>query len=128
MKKKISREELIEIRKREQARKEMEFELGRELSQSFRVIDNYERLREGKNPYVLHSLNFFGTLGILYALYFIILFKVKIFFQFFFGITINYGTYVRLVQVLFWIAAFGSLFTRKTVLDYLLDKFTRFMS
>ncbi|MFV1884539.1 MAG: hypothetical protein ACMZ7B_08630 [Balneola sp.] len=71
MKKKIRREELIEIRKRKQSEKEMEFELGRDLKLNDQLQDAEERNFAGKNRFVIAAINFFGTLTILWIPYMI---------------------------------------------------------
>lgn len=69
MKKKLSREELIELRKRQQAKNELEQTLRNELSIKHRQIEDEERFFENKNRFVIASINFFGTLFILYIPY-----------------------------------------------------------
>lgn len=69
MKKKISRKELAELRKREQARKEFESELDRDL----KLRDRLDRVEEShfvnKNRFIIAAINFFGTLIILWIPY-----------------------------------------------------------
>lgn len=71
MKKKISREELIEIRKREMYKKELESEVGRDLKLKDQLNEAEDRHFEDKNRYVIAAINFFGTLTILWIPYMI---------------------------------------------------------
>ena len=57
-KRKISREELVEIRKREMARKEMESELARHVKSEEYLRDSNERKTKDANPFVVGLIKF----------------------------------------------------------------------
>ncbi len=128
MKKKISQKELVELRKKEQARKEMEYELGRDLKLQGQQQDREERNNSTYNRAIIAAFNFFGTLIIFYAVYFLVLFKIRYFFGFFFDKHVEFPLFVWYIQILFWITAFWSLFSKKGFFDVLLQKYTEFMS
>ena len=69
MKKKISQKDLAELRKKELAKKEMEFEVGRDLKQGYEKMDFREKLFQNKSPQIIVAINFFGTLLIGYLLF-----------------------------------------------------------
>ena len=71
MKKKINRKELIEIRKREMYKKELESEIGRDLKLQDQLNEAEDRHFEDKNRYIIAAINFFGTLTILWIPYMI---------------------------------------------------------
>lgn len=71
MKKRPNKEELARIRKREQSRKEMEFELGRDLNLKDQQQETEERFYANKNRFIIAGINFFGTLTILFIPYMI---------------------------------------------------------
>ena len=67
-KKKISRAELVELRKKEQARKEMEVNIKRSMKEAHKKIEDEERLFVGKQMWVIRVFNFLGTLTIFYMI------------------------------------------------------------
>ncbi|RNC79984.1 MAG: hypothetical protein ED557_12700 [Balneola sp.] len=128
MKKKISQEELSNLRKKEQARREMEYELRRDLKLGGKQEDIREKSYSNHNRLGIAAINFFGTLFIQYIIYFIILFKIRYFFRFFFDIHVEYASYVWSLQIFFWIAAFWSVYLKRSILDTILQKYTDFMT
>ncbi len=69
MRKKVSRKELAELRKRENARKEFESELERDLKLRDQLDRAEERHFADKNRFIIAAINFFGTLTILWIPY-----------------------------------------------------------
>lgn len=62
MKKRLSQKELAEIRKKELAKKELEFQIGRDLRIEDEKRKVAEKALENKNPFILGAVNFFGTM------------------------------------------------------------------
>ena len=60
--KKIIKNDLVELRKQELARKELEFQVGRDLRIESEKRDVIEKSLEDKNPFILGCINFFGTM------------------------------------------------------------------
>ena len=106
MRKKVDEEELKRIRKIQQARKELEFEIGRDLKHEFGRLETEDRMFADKNPYVIAAINFFGTLIIGYALYFVasVLFPLILF----------AGTYIK---IFIWGLSIASAFRRRSLLE-----------
>ncbi|GAB5408423.1 MAG: hypothetical protein BalsKO_07880 [Balneolaceae bacterium] len=72
MKKKLSTKELAEIRKKELARKELEFQLGRDL----RIEDEKRKVNENalkdKSPFIVGCINFLGTMVLGYVAFILV--------------------------------------------------------
>lgn len=106
MKKKVSLQELKEIRRREQARKELEFQIGRDLKLESERMDAEDRFFENKNRYVIAAINFFGTLIVGYILKFVLGFFIPFI-----------GLFGSAISVMIWLAAAISVFRRRSLLD-----------
>ena len=106
MKKKVSPKELKELRRKEQARKELEFQIGRDLKIESERMDNEDRFFEDKNRFVIALINFFGTLMAGYILKFIMGFFIPF-----------AGIFSGVFNVLIWGAAIVSAFRRRSLLD-----------
>ncbi|MEX0844037.1 MAG: hypothetical protein WD022_02105 [Balneolaceae bacterium] len=53
-------------------RKEFENDINRDLSSEYRRRDIFEKMHEGKNPYVIGGMNFFSTLLFFEVFYWLI--------------------------------------------------------
>ena len=105
MKKKIKRSELVELRKKELERKEMEYQVGRDLKHKYDRIEAFEKILKNKNPWVIGAINFFGTLVICYFPYFA------------FSLFIDFGMAGTILQIGFWVIAFISLIQKRSFLE-----------
>ena len=115
MKKKILKEDLVELRKKELSRKELEFQIGRDLKHEYVKKDAEEREMEGKSPLVIGIINFLGTVLILYFGYLIFwLFSKQ--FLFFIPSTIT-GPFFILLHAIIFLAGVISVFKKRSVLD-----------
>lgn len=72
MKKKFSRKELIELRKKELEKKELEFQLGRDLRLEDEKRNVNEKALEDKSPFILGCINFLGTMVLGYVAFILV--------------------------------------------------------
>ena len=105
MKKKLSQKELAELRKREQHRKEMEFEVGRDLHIEFERQKAEENMFKDKNPWAIRAINFFGTLIVLYVPFWLVSQLVPL------------GFITPYIKWLIFILAVVSMFRKRSVVD-----------
>ncbi len=105
MKKKLSQKELAELRKREQARKELEFQVGRDLHIEYGKQTAENNMLKDKNPWAIRAINFFGTLIILYVPFWIV------------SMLIPFGPFAPFIKWLILILAVISMLRKKSVLD-----------
>lgn len=106
MKRKVSQKELAEIRRRAQERKELEFQIERDVKLESRRMDAEDRFFENKNRLVIAALNFFGTLMVGHA--------IKAVVTFFNPLA---GLFSSAINVLILGIAIISAFRRRSLLD-----------
>lgn len=118
---KISREELSEIRKQEQARKELENDLERDLKSEEEKHYFRELLNRDYSKPVVMLINFSFTLLVTYIAYFAIIWNIRIFGFVF--VTEPLFNFMKLFgQSMCWLAAVISVFRGRSVLDDLIKR------
>ena len=105
MKKKLSQKELAELRKREQHRKELEFQVGRDLHIEYGKQKAEDNMLKDKNPWAIRGINFLGTLIILYVPFWIV------------SMMISFGPFTPFIKWLILILGVISMLRKKSVLD-----------
>lgn len=119
---KISREELSEIRKQEQARKELENDLERDLKSEEEKHYFRELLNRDYSKPVVMFLNFSVTLLISYLAYLAMMWLLRIFGLPFFAHGI-YEFFRIFGEIMCWLAALVSVFRGRSVWDDILHRF-----
>lgn len=119
---KISREELSEIRKQEQARKELENDLERDLKSEEEKHYFRELLNRDYSKPVVMFLNFSVTLLISYLAYLAMMWMLRIFGLPFFAHGI-YEFFRIFGEIMCWLAALVSVFRGRSVWDDILHRF-----
>jgi len=104
--------------------KEFENELDRDLSHQYQKIKVHEKLLEGKNPYVIGMINFFGTLFFTLGVYLALKFLY---------IRVSMGFLSKafiLIDPVVYIGSFGlsvvAVIKKKSPLDTFLDRVSQF--
>ncbi len=126
MRKKLSREDLAEIRKKELSRKELEFQVGRDLKIEDRKREVTEKALEDKNPIILGCINFFGTMFFGYGIFVLLKFGLN---RFLFLIpsmfvdTTLIDAFFALFHILIWGMSVIAVIRKKSPFDDLLDRF-----
>lgn len=110
MKKKLSQKELAELRKREQHRKELEFQVGRDLHIEYGKQKADENMFKDKNPWAIRAINFFGTLIVLYIPFWIV------------SMLVPFGPFAPYIKWMIFTLAIISIFRKRSVVDEFLFK------
>lgn len=100
--------------------KEFESEIDRDLSTQYRKIDTWEKLHEGKNPYVIGAMNFFSSLLFFEAFYFVIKWNFN---YFTLGYTIGFFESLSpFLHLTFLIISIMSIFQKRSAVDLIIER------
>jgi hypothetical protein len=101
-------------------RKELEYELNRDVSSKYQSLDVFERMHEDKNPYVLGLMNFFSTLLFFEVFYWLIKMLIN---YFTLGFTLEFfGTMDPFLHIVVLILAISSVIKKRSAVEVVIDR------